>query len=462
MASGVKVSVLVPIYNVEKYLSQCMDSLCAQTLGELEIICINDGSTDRSGEIVHEYAKKDPRIRVIDKTNSGYGASMNVGLAAAHGEYIGIVESDDYAEADMMESLYRIADKNNLDIIKSNCFFYSTKNDDSVNEKIDVFEELPLNTIFEGMEQPTLFWKLQTIWSALYKRSFLLENGIRFQETPGASYQDVSFVFQAYACAKRIMLIPQAYLHYRIDNMASSVNTPTKVFCICDEIDYITAFIEKQKENNKKKFIYASRLAYRVLKENFENLGAAFQYALFLRMVDYLRTYEERGYITDEIWEEECRRDVERMLENPNSYFLQKAKSFADNRIHAYTVNQEVYGNAVLNQLISCESLAIYGAGIIGRELLTYLLEKGAKKENISFLVSSREGNPEKVEGIPVLALSELEELPIYDIVAIAVREQLQYEIADRLKNLGCKRIISIDAAVREMEKNANGEKHSE
>lgn len=127
MDSKVCVSVLVPIYNVEKYLSQCLDSLCAQTLKNIEFICINDGSTDNSGNILEKYAKNDSRFKIITKPNSGYGDSMNVGLEAATGEYIGIVESDDFAEPNMFEKLYKAAKNNNLDIVKSNCFFIAQK-----------------------------------------------------------------------------------------------------------------------------------------------------------------------------------------------------------------------------------------------------------------------------------------------------------------------------------------------
>ena len=96
-----KVSVLVPVYNVEKYVGMCLDSLLCQTLKDMEIICIDDGSTDNSSAILAEYAKRDSRIIIITKENTGYGASMNLGLSRAKGEYIGIVESDDYALPEM-------------------------------------------------------------------------------------------------------------------------------------------------------------------------------------------------------------------------------------------------------------------------------------------------------------------------------------------------------------------------
>ena len=121
MVSNPRVSVLTPIYNVAQYLPQCLESLKAQTLQDIEFICINDGSTDNSLEILKAYAENDNRFVIIDKQNSGYGASMNKGLEAARGEYIGIVESDDFIDADAFELLYGIANLNNKpDIVKAN------------------------------------------------------------------------------------------------------------------------------------------------------------------------------------------------------------------------------------------------------------------------------------------------------------------------------------------------------
>ena len=102
----IKVSVIVPVYNVEKYLKKCIDSIIKQTLTDMEIICVDDGSTDSCPEILDEYANLDHRIKVIHKTNAGYGHAVNTGFAYAKGEYIGIVESDDYILPEMYETLY--------------------------------------------------------------------------------------------------------------------------------------------------------------------------------------------------------------------------------------------------------------------------------------------------------------------------------------------------------------------
>ena len=110
------VSLLIPVYNVEKYLAECLDSALAQTLSDIEIICIDDGSTDASGAMLDEYAKKDPRVKVIHKQNSGYGASMNRGLDAATGEFIGILESDDTMLSNGLEVLFNAAKKHGVNI----------------------------------------------------------------------------------------------------------------------------------------------------------------------------------------------------------------------------------------------------------------------------------------------------------------------------------------------------------
>lgn len=126
MNNNCSVSIVVPVCNVQKYLRQCLDSLTDQTLQDIQIICIDDGSTDDSLSILQEYASRDPRVEIISKPNAGYGHTMNMGFAAAKGEYVGIVESDDFAEVDMFEKMYNLAKSNDADVVKSNFFQYTT------------------------------------------------------------------------------------------------------------------------------------------------------------------------------------------------------------------------------------------------------------------------------------------------------------------------------------------------
>lgn len=116
------ITILVPCYNVEKYVDECLSSIQKQTYDNLEVLCINDGSTDNTLNILRKYEASDNRFHIINKSNSGYGASMNIGLNKASGDYIGIVESDDFIEPQMFEKLIRPAIENDLDIARS-CYF---------------------------------------------------------------------------------------------------------------------------------------------------------------------------------------------------------------------------------------------------------------------------------------------------------------------------------------------------
>lgn len=243
-----KVSILVPCYNVERYLAQCLESLRTQTLEDIEVICINDGSTDSTADIIERFRVEDARFRVIEKENSGYGASMNRGLDSARGTYVGILESDDFCEPETFARLTAEADKTKASAVKANFFFHW-----SAEEPADRKNELiggGTPRVVDPAAYPPLFWYMPSIWSALYRRDFLQENGIRFLETPGASYQDLSFTFKVWACASKVALLPEAFVHYRQDNEASSIHAPGKVFCVCDEFGEIERFLDAHPEKS--------------------------------------------------------------------------------------------------------------------------------------------------------------------------------------------------------------------
>lgn len=238
-----KVSILVPIYNVERYLRDCLDSLINQTLEDIEIICINDGSTDSSLKIIQEFASKDKRIKIIDKKNSGYGASMNKGLELASGEFIGILESDDFADIKMYETLYNEAKKHNAEIVVSDFYYYWTN--PKKTKKANRTSKYKLNQIINIKTLPSLLRNRTTIWSCIYKKDLLEKYDIRFLETPGASYQDTSFRMKTLAAAKKVTALSSAFVYYRQDNVNSSVKSKGKVFIICDEYKETFKFLNK-------------------------------------------------------------------------------------------------------------------------------------------------------------------------------------------------------------------------
>ncbi len=248
------VSIVVPVCNVEKYLKECIDSILQQTMKELEIICVNDGSTDSSLDILREYEKRDNRIKVITKENSGYGNTMNMGFDAATADYVGIVESDDYIKPTMFERLYGTIKKYDAEVVKSDHYIFSTKNgkDDCILQKIcpDEYYGRVLNA--EVCE--SIFDFSMMNWTGLYKRSFIVEKNIKHNETPGASFQDNGFWFQVFTQAEKIVFLNEAFYYYRQDNPNSSINNKNKVFTICEEYKFIQKYVEADSTRREKYF----------------------------------------------------------------------------------------------------------------------------------------------------------------------------------------------------------------
>lgn len=236
-----KVSIIIPTYNVEMYLVECMESVIHQTLKDIEIICINDGSTDGSLEILKSYAQKDDRIVLVDKENGGYGIAMNIGLEKATGEYIGIVEPDDFVKLDMYESLYQIAKDNDLDFVKADFYRFKRTDEDDMNMVYNHLSKNPedYNKVFNPSEDTEAIRYIMNTWSGIYKKEFIEKHHIRHNETPGASFQDNGFWFQTFIFATRAMIVDKPYYMNRRDNPNSSVHNREKVYCMNIEYDHI-------------------------------------------------------------------------------------------------------------------------------------------------------------------------------------------------------------------------------
>lgn len=255
-----KVSIVMPVYNVEKYLRQCMDSILNQTLADIEVICVNDGSKDNSPAILQEYAAKDKRVKVINKTNSGYGHSMNVGIDASTGEYLGIVEPDDYILPGMYEDLYKNAIASDADIVKGDFYrFVDGKNGvERTYFQLSKLEKY-YHRIIDPGEEPAVFKFIMNTWSGIYKLDFLRAHNIRHNETPGASFQDNGFWFQGFCRSHKVMFIDRPYYMNRRDNPNSSVKDKTKVYCANVEYEYIKNFLIKNDLYEKFKYVYAMK-----------------------------------------------------------------------------------------------------------------------------------------------------------------------------------------------------------
>ena len=292
-----KVSVVVPVYNVEKYVEQCVRSIMNQTYHNLEIICLNDGSTDGSLEILRKLEKEDSRILVVDKENSGYGDTVNTGIRKATGEYIGIVESDDFAEPDMFEKLVSAAMKYDAEVVKANfSHYYSDTNEKVFYENLELLE---YDCVMSCNDRLLLLGP--TIWSGLYNKEFLIRNNIWLLPSPGASYQDTGFAYKVMYAAKRITLIKDAVLNYRCDNADSSVHSTGKVFCIGEEMNSVKKFVLATPDGYTNMPIF-TRVKYIRYKWNYDRLVGEAKEQWYRVMHDEFVQDHKDGYLVRKYW----------------------------------------------------------------------------------------------------------------------------------------------------------------
>lgn len=211
-----KVSIIVPVYNVEKYVSRCLDSCVNQSFEDIEIICVNDGSTDRSLEILEAYARFDSRVKIISKENGGLSSARNVGVEAAQGEYILYVDSDDYISSTTVERVYDNAQKNNSDVVIFDYYWLRAKASERRALTIEPFGNKYVNSTFNADSVDTDAYKYVPVsaWIKLYRTDLLKNNGITFDE--GLIYEDISYWAKVFVKAKRISYLNEPLYAYMV------------------------------------------------------------------------------------------------------------------------------------------------------------------------------------------------------------------------------------------------------
>lgn len=214
------VTVIIPVYNAEPYLRQCMDSVIGQTLYNIQIICVDDGSTDGSLEILQEYARLDQRILVFSQNNQFAGVARNKGLKYATGEYLSFLDADDFFENDMLELAYNRAIATNADIVAFYCNAYY----DDLNryeKRKDTVRNIPRSEPFAGTDVSHNIFRCFSgwAWDKLFKCSYVINKGLQFQDLRTSN--DLSFVYLALAMAERIATVKKVLVHHRITGGAS-------------------------------------------------------------------------------------------------------------------------------------------------------------------------------------------------------------------------------------------------
>ena len=249
MKNNTPISIIMPCLNSAGYICEAMDSILAQTYAAIELIVVDGGSVDGTLEVLKSRSACDARIRVLHSEKKSMGAQYNLGLDSVQGEFIGFVESDDFIAPDMYEVLYESISGSDLDYVKSN---------------FDMFIDLPDQRLFYAhgpiaehqhdyygtILSPEYLCELARrdifIWNGLYKRSFISENNMRFQETPGAAFQDAGFVSQVLMSAKRVLYIKNSLYRYRKGNSEASSSSAKTYRFVMDEFAYVIGKLNPQ------------------------------------------------------------------------------------------------------------------------------------------------------------------------------------------------------------------------
>ena len=311
------ISVILPIYNTEKYLKQCLDSLIFQSYKDLEIICIDDGSTDCSGKIADQYAKKDERIRVIHQKNRGESNARNVGLNLAKGEYIAFVDCDDWIEPDMYETLLKMMQDDNLDMAAGSWFKdYSKEQSIVVNEKEVCNQVFDRDQLLRYLYERDAYRGFSYMWNKLYKRDVLIENDgkmMQFDESIKLG-GDVIFLAKIALNVMRARYIDKPFYHYRMREDSGSHTKDLRSFH--DWIKSYEITIQLYENNNIDTLIidYLKRfLAYHA----FEAVGVAIENGdkeELIKFQNIMREYQdvyERMNVSHPNWIEQYRKRIE-------------------------------------------------------------------------------------------------------------------------------------------------------
>ena len=234
-----KLSIIVPVYGVEKYIDKCLNTLVKQSLKEIEIIVVNDGTKDNSQKIIDKYVKKYPdKIKSYIKENGGQGSARNYGLKKASGEYIGYVDSDDFVEKDMYKKLYNKAKENNYDIVV--CGNYNVS-EDYQNKNIDAF----INNYNTDLEN--IFFGKMAVWNKIYKRDILIKNKLEFKEK--VWYEDLAFTLKAIMNSNTFAFIDEPLYDYLIREGSTMNNSNVqRNLEILDAFNDILSYIQHNKK----------------------------------------------------------------------------------------------------------------------------------------------------------------------------------------------------------------------
>lgn len=398
------ISVIIPVYNEEKYIQECMDSLLNQTYLDFEIICVDDGSTDKSLQILQEYAKLDSRVKILTQQNQYAGVARNNGLKIARGKYVIFLDADDYFRENMLKKLFMKAEENMAEIVVFDGAFFDNATGAKVNR---AWNGLRQELVWEGVKSAkdiadTIYeFTTPGPFNKFFLKKYIADNDLRFQEIQRTN--DLLFVYKALACAQRITILNEELTFIRTNNSMSLQGSGERT-----PMDFAKALlalkdflIEKEKWSSFHKSY--EKMALSVCIYNLSNM----------------KSFEAYRYVYDE---------------------LQKV-IFPKIGIEPQGMDLQM-----MQSLKNHEPVIVYGGGMLSRAVVRHLIYRCRyKTDNIQIVVTNLNDEQEQIQGIKIREFSTIANQNQDRLVLIAVAEKIvQDEIEKKLYERGFKRNVKI------------------
>ncbi len=318
-----KVSVIITCLNSMKYLEECLSSILRQTVQDIEVICVDAGSTDGTDKYIQNRAMQDSRISLVYSDQKSYGYQINLGIKQARGEFMALVDSDDYIVPDMYEKLYALAKRYSLEVVKSDFSrFYGTKENRTFVPASVLRDKKKYNQVKNVQADSDVFGAYVLITPAIYSLKFLRKHQIRANETPGASYQDNGFWFQVLMHAERMWFYPESLYMLRRDNPNSSVKSPKKVYAMCEENDFIRRLIGEDPERVRLFAPYAARNRFWNYNSTLLRIGDEYKLDFLIQFAKDFHKLRDAEELHGDLFTDKSWKILTEIMKDPVKYYL--------------------------------------------------------------------------------------------------------------------------------------------
>lgn len=433
---NILVSVIIPVYNAEKYLAECLDSVRNQTLKLIEIICVDDGSSDRTLDILQEYARLDERFIILHQENLYAGVARNHGLGHARGKYVAFWDADDVFESPMLESMYYIAEKESADVVVCGYSTVSVNSGDIIEYENPLYvyglNQTPQTNCFTGKEiclnifQDVAGWP----WDKLFRREYIVANNIEFQALRTSN--DGLFVYKALILANKIAAVRNSFVLHRINDRTSLENTRDRSWnCAFEMLYAIAAQMKKMGCYDMYKQSFLNHVIF-FLIWNLETFNKWETYQAFFNKIksEYLEEFNIADYKSTYFYDQELYKKYSMIQTcSPEQYLMIQTRDLKEKSLIYINEIKRKQWRFPYEKIQQGSRLVLYGAGSAGRDMYRQAVQNDYCK--VVMWIDKNLQN-EKIYDKVICSVDCLESA-IYDCILIAISNK---SISKAVKNM--------------------------